>query len=983
MPNKALMLGVAFAVAGLVLLLTVLIGGPGSGPNDQSADVVDPELFVPGPGASEQNPLGNAEGIVYEIKESGILFFADRIIPRTEGEIDAIDTSIRIHFAPGRELTIDADEGTIVAPDQHPQEGQMRGNVVVTLYETPDGSEVDFKSDQHVVIRMYFDDPVDFDLELQQIDSAGPIFMTGPQVQFRGRGLSLNYNQLHQRIQRLVIEEGESLHYIPESKAPLAPTAEADSADGSSNRTTKTGNKSAGNTSPQVTPDAPAPNTKQADHPVQYYLATFEQLNDVRVGRNQYVVEGDDLAAVFSTKAAGESDKPVASTGPGSSRITTPDYSQMLATSDPMSAAIAYALAANIGQTPDIDPRSLATFTDEDVVISWNGRLVVSPLSEDGVPEAVTGPDDVMVTVRGKPAKISTDQGETVRAPKISFFSLNAGLLAEGTAYSPVMIDAPDMGSLTGAKLAIDQTLGTGYILGPGSLTGQVRDMDNTADALGDKRPIDVSFEDRLNLAFYLKKQDAPKDDTSLPVSSGRIKGVKTADFLGNIHVDYAELDMTTDRLTLALLENAPEGDDKLAVESLSAIGNVEAFVKEENVRIYADRLAADPAHNQLELFGTTGTDETSEVPARVVRPDATLTGRHLVMDEKAGTVHVPGPGNFDFQPDPEDPGKTVHVQWVESMHYDDQAGTARFVGDVETLSVDGTDTNELMGNDLLLTFVKDESVDAKKADPTNPTAGRRLATAVMDGNVRYRARSYSTSELKPNQIQTELYLTKSEKMVFTDPGTSASGDDKEAVQQVHVIGTGRMLITDTRSKDETSATAKPDNAQPINFGGQGLTAFQWSDGLILDLTHGEMLMKGAVAMVHQPLEGDKVQLDCHDLTAEIKPADKSGGRKASQGGWLSEDAAKPELQRVWADGGIRIITGNKTVTCDHLLYEEAKREIFLWSDEPNVAVFHVEGQPTASKSSAFKWNRDTGTVEVLRLRSGIIPLRRSERDND
>jgi hypothetical protein len=815
---------------------------------------------------------------------------------------------------------------------------------------------------------------------------------------------------------------------------------------------------------------APIPPETQADEdpgrPIQYYLANFEQLNDVRVGQDQYVIEGDDLFAIFSAKAAGEKDKPAPAPAPGlepapgsadapapvsasdplspwervrvradvssaSSEESVdstksrphpgprprgegeqPGRSLSLATADPMSDALRYALAAAIGQVPDEDPRSLATFTDEDVVITWSGKLTVTPLSD--VPDALAGPDDVMVTVKGKPANIVTDKGESVSAPEVSFLSQHAALLAKGTADFPVQIESPELGSLKGLELSIDQALGTGYVTGPGSLTGLIRDKhdnnDNaepapdtasadTRNPIPDTRSIAVAFDDRLDLAFYLKQNQTPVDPARPLSGDNRIKGVKSADFLGNVRVDYDELDMTTDRLTLALLEELPNGakreDDKLAVESLSAIGNVQADVKSENVKVFADRLFADPAKDQLELFGTPGSEDVPATFARVVRPDATLAGEHLVMNETGGTVDVPGPGSFDFLPDAENPGKTVHITWATSMHYDDLAGQAKFLGDVKTLSTDGTDTNELMGDDLVLTFVKDESADAK-ADVASAsgggaagTEGRRLATAVMNSNVRFRARSYATAEHK--DLLTELFLI-GPRMEFNDPGLSAPIGPDEALQQVQVIGTGRMLITDMRppgsDADETEATAKPangNNPASIDIAGRGRTAFEWSDRLILDLTHGEMLMKGAVAMVHQPAPGsdgkpgERVQLDCQDLAAELKkPRDK---KKSS--GWLSEDAPKPELSRVWADHGIRILHGPATVTCDHLLYEEDKREIILWSDEPNVVTFESEGEPTPAKSSAFKWHRDTGRVEAFMLRTGTIPLRRSEREKN
>ena len=1006
MPNKFLTIGIALGVAALVLLLAVLMGGPRTSVQDQTDSAFNIEDVYPVPENPEDGQLqvGEVRGIVYEVSDSGILFFANRVVPKPQGVIDVIETTAQIHLAPGRELTIVADEGTVVAPDNHPREGEMRGNVVVTLYETPDGSPVDFDTDQHVVIRMYFDDPVQFDLELQQIDSAGKLFMTGPQVQFRGQGLSLNYNQLRHRIERLVIEHGESLHYIPEPK-PTAKTPTQKSPPRVKPDSSAVASKS--NTSPEspTAPAAgtdtsaatdPAPNTDAGGRPIQFYLATFEELDDVRVGQDQYIIEGDDLSAIFSAKSAKGNDdaqQPEDALASDASPRSEPGVTQgsiELAASDPLRGALLHALAASIGQVPEEDTRSLATFTDEDVVITWKGRLVVSPLSDP--PKEIAGPDDIRVSVRGVPTKIRTENGETIDAPEVSFFSQNSRLLAKGTPDSPVHVSAPDMGKLLGQELSIDQLNANGYVLGPGQLTGQIKQdpedsaatSSDTTNPTAESRPISVAFDNRLDLDFYLKDKDAsaaPEPDNPMSGGDSRIKGVKSAAFTGNVRVDYTDLDMTADSLTLAMLEDAPEGDDKLAVSSLDAQGNIKADVVDQDVMIEAHRLHAEPARDQLELFGKQG------APALVIRPDATLAGDHIVMDQQARTVTVMGPGWFDVMQDPDDPGKTVRVTWATRMDYDDAEGTAKFLGDVRTLSTDGTDTNELMGDQLDMVFVKDDSANDESADSNSRrdrTAGRRLATAHMTGTVRFRARSYAT----PNhqQLLTELFMLGPE-MLFTDP--AADGSNNNAPQQVQIIGTGRMLITDTRPKSDLEASITPasNSGQPsIDIAGRGKTAFQWSDRLVLNLTAGIMTMKGSVVMVHDPEDGDRVQLDCTDLAAELKQTDESrsaGAKKTGGGGggWLDKDAPKPELERVWADGGIRILQGPTTVYCDHLLYEESKREMLIWSDDPRTVTVEVEGEPNLTKASAFKWNRDTNRREAFKIRSGTIPIRRSERE--
>ncbi len=1047
MPNKVLTIGAAVGVAALVLLLAVIAGGPSSGTHGPTPTVPEnPDVFLGDPSGKDQLPIGVSEGFYYESHEGGRLMriTGDTLIPLPDGVGKLTPMDVKIELAPGRELTMTADQAVVVAPDNHPREGEMSGNVVVTFYETPDGSPVDFNSERDIVMRIYFDEPVLFDLELQQIDSDGPLFMTGPQIQFLGKGLSLNYNQLRHRIERLVIEQGQSLHYIPKP-ATKPDTATPPATDHSTQPAVTAAATQPAATAAATQPDTtttsdttavavnddtdPEPDTSR---PAQFYLATFEQLQDVRVGQDQYVIQGDDLSAVFSANAAGgvdnseapdSSDAPHApatpdpTSSPGApaesthQRPTISNRSIQLASSDPLRGALLQAIASSFAQVNANaqDPRSLATFTDEDVIITWSGRLVITPLND--IPDEIASPDDVMVVVKGSPATILTDRGETILAPKrVSFLSQNARLLVEGTDAKPFTVDAPGMGTLIGRELSIDQLLGTGYVLGPGKLVGLIKDKPNEANSPSSPNPqpptpnpkhITVAFHDRLDLDFYLKdKAHDAKPDTRSPAGSSRIKSIKTATFTGNIVIDYTQLDLTSDRLTLQLPpeQDAPattdveQGKDQLAINSLDAQGNVNVFVKDQDVTLQADHLHADPAKDQLELFGT------QDKPAKVIRPDATLVGDHIVMDQLAGTVNVVGPGWFDYLQDPNDPTKTVRVTWVTSMQYDDAKGTAHFLGKVKTLSTDGTDTHELMGDDLEMTFVKDEdpSDDAQANTADNPgtpgTAGRRLATATMTGHVRFRARSYQTPSRK--QMLTELFMM-GPLMTFNDPGppppeAGAKNNDSpgspDAIQEIQVIGTGRMLITDTRPED--TATLKPGKKNPgadsIDMAGRGKTAFEWSDRLTLDLTHGLMVMKGAVAMVHQPVDGDRVQLDCQDLAAELKAPTTKKSRwgkapRPSGGGLLSKDAPKPELQRVWADGGIRILQGPYTIHCDHLLYQEAKRDILLWSDDPRQVTYEVQGEPNLTKSSALKWHRDTGRIEVFKIRTGTIPLRRDK----
>jgi hypothetical protein len=114
-----------------------------------------------------------------------------RITPLPDGVSDVVAPSLRDHFTPQRVLTMTADEGTVYAPENQPRRGEMRGNVVLTLYETNEDRPVDLRGTADIVVRVMLD-AANFDLELGQVDSASVVRLTGPTVDFRGQGLSPN-----------------------------------------------------------------------------------------------------------------------------------------------------------------------------------------------------------------------------------------------------------------------------------------------------------------------------------------------------------------------------------------------------------------------------------------------------------------------------------------------------------------------------------------------------------------------------------------------------------------------------------------------------------------------------------------------------------------------------------------------------------------------------------------------------------------------
>src|SRR5690606_23636645 len=102
---------------------------------------------------------------------------------------------------------------------------------------------------------------------------------------------------------------------------------------------------------------------------------------------------------------------------------------------------------------------------DDDVVIRWTGRLVVEPLERK--PRPLAGPDDLLLTLTGEPVTIRTGRDETVTSRQVTFLASAGRVEASGSEDSLVLLESPQMGTVTGTQLVINQSLANGHVRGP------------------------------------------------------------------------------------------------------------------------------------------------------------------------------------------------------------------------------------------------------------------------------------------------------------------------------------------------------------------------------------------------------------------------------------------------------------------------------------------------------------------------------------
>ncbi|HEX7008516.1 MAG TPA: hypothetical protein VF184_00950 [Phycisphaeraceae bacterium] len=1137
MSKRLWVIGAACGLAAVVLLVSLLVGSGGGSASQQAAtppppiqpDVntrFDSERTISGDDIRQQ-PFEAIEGGRYtslEGERRRVLTW-QRMTPRPQGVSEVTFPVAQIYFTDNRVLEIRSDQGTFIAPENQPRQMDLRGHVVLTLFESEGGRPVDLQGLRDIRLRAYLD-RASVDLEAGHVESDSEVYLVGPRVEFRGRGLSLTYNQLRRRIDRLEVFEGESFRLKPEARLVDA-EAEAGSADSRavsrdsaatqprSGRGAGRGDRRAGaraaagnsrGAGAKAKDRASSPASAAATQPDeafrrQFYRARFQRDVQVRTIDGQMTMEGDELDVIFSLNTTQEQE-PNAQPGQGESgpvdgggrprrqrssegglsgqdRIGRFDPSRagdelaasraFVRSSHHLSGAAARGLpslmafqwtALAMGQVEAESSGGLSLqppvppVEPEDIVITWTGPLVVLP---EEPPASMMDPDDMLLVLKGEPAWARTDQEQTIRGAVLQY-QQNAGVLsATGSDTAPLVVDSPRAGVLRGASLLLDQSRGTGYVIGPGMLEA------STAEAAAEQEPqerdLRIDWRDRLD--FVLDRQEDQQNqrrrDTARSGQTSRgpassLSGLRSAVFKGDVQVRHPQLELSSQTLrlvmddptgdqprtlkrieatgnistrlrgqqdedqvlvrseilnidlerdasgqaqptrlvakqrvyaqhqqmqlesqqldvTLAQADSAdkPAGDadvsaDRLTIQRMIAQEAVRVSLEDEEVLLAGDRMIVEAGGDQIQLLGS------EDSPARVVRPDATLSGPRLVIatsDQAVQTIDVIGPGWLDAQMDPDDPAAKLSVTWHDSMRYDDQTGEARFAGDVHSTTQNAKSRTRLSSEHLQLELARVEAQQDESAVSSTPQQApssqrsslgrRRIRFAEATGDVvQFTADGFDPHE--PDRPHTQIHL-EGPRMIF-------QGES----EQVQVIGAGRMLIQDHRPPQAAPAD---EASSDVRFTGRGATLFLWQKRLTLDAARNDMLLEQTVQMIHQPADGGRaVQLDAQSLLADLE---ETGGL----GVWGSGDAPQPDIRLVQADQLVRVIEAGRTVTSDHLRYTEADQTVVFWADAGRLVQVTDPQRPTPLRAGQIKWSLEGDRFEILQPGPAVVPLTR------
>lgn len=970
MLNRWVVIGGASGLAVAVLLITMLAGGrptpPAASPRTPRQPGVAPPALHIGqgdqPGASATPTLQTATQYVYESRSSEglpIRIFGDKAEPQPDFNLDVTRPGAIIYLAPRRVLRIDADHGQVYAPENHPQSGLLDGHVTLRLFEGPADRDVDLDHPtRDLQLTITFDQPVEFDLGLGQLESAGRVVLTGRQVEFEGSDLLLGYNDKLGRLQKLRIANGKHLRIRGAGRSlgggPVRDDAPA---------------------------EASATQTRREDSSPQFYRVRFQ--DNVHAGGGGLTsMDADELAVVFSLSGSGE------------------DEGLLDGVQGPPKAPA----------TADEPDAPTPTDSPQDLLITWSGQMIVEP-EETPSPE-LAGPDDTLLVLTGDPVQVLTDRNERIVAAGVDYLASADRLRVIGSDQHPVTIDSPQLGVLQGGMLELRERAGEGAIHGPGRLRTPA-----DSDGRDTAQPLDVTWNQGVDLRFRTvqdgkgparQELDAAtfrgdvivRDDQfdvradALHVNTAAADGdqepqIQSLSAVGNVVVNTTatddrpagtirsqtldirtELDergrvrptalvasggvhasqpgslLEADAMTVALGPDADDAD-RPVIRSIEATKNVRIRLDVDDLPldVKADRLVADVLADQVEFFGT------SESPALLSRADGTLSGAHIVMHEASELVHVIGPGVFTFNDlRPEGRNATVEITWADGMEFNNRGGQARFRGDVKVNGQSAGDTVALVSHEVRVEF-SPQIVGAPDDAPDDEDPLKKGFSSIRKmfavGDASLTATRHDDAD--PAKVSARVQITGPE-LVF---------DNFDDTLQVH--GAGTMLVEDYRPGKPGAAGSSSE----VEISGRGATLFVWDRQMTIDARHNDLRLAGAVRMLHKPQDGSApTQLDCDAFNADLE-APAEGGHV---GVWTTGQAPSPRVVAITAAGRVRVLNDARTINADQLRYTGADRTVVLSAAGPGKYCELIErGKNSILTAEKFRWNLARDRIEIER----------------
>ena len=1026
----------ACAAATVVLFLTLLTDPSDSQQGKRSDVQMDPDIAWNLPDSARPGLLAPGRGTPLNIRtknERGQIFEfqGDSLDPldNAMNMVRLIQPVSRIHLKPGeRVLEIRADEGTFIAPGLQPRSGDFQGNVVVTLFETQGGKQINLSPDSpHIALRIFLDE-ASFDLEAGSIDSEGPVYVTSRRFEFKGRGLRMTYNEVRKRLQELIITRGESLRLT--RHAPKKPTEDPAPAQ----------------------PVSDAGDDATAAPLIQYYKAVFHD-EVVITEPTGGIRDCNRMEITFGIERGEKDDQLLQNLGPR--RKNSKDKSSRIKTgASAVSADPVTQVLLNVIAQTGRDSRSLFTPRDDDIVVTWKGKLTVLPQPDK--PASLKGKNDFLFDLYGAPMRITTVKEDLViNAAKLSYLNHAARLKLDGDAEHLLTFIAEQWGVMRTDGLTIDVKEERAIFHGAGAWKAHGErnviaeiEPERQFGSRYDRLPpgTTLAWHDKLVVNFYMR-EDGRREGL------GDIKAVERAVFHGDVNIYHPDFDLRADSMTAALLtpdaetgkqrlndmraqgnihviSRADDPDDQMNLRSRELIVGLETLpngnlrptgvlakgavrARQRELTLMSNELLVElqqsddddttlrktrpePSTSKVEYKRITArddvrveieqSDDTVEIsantlvvegdeiqffgqdnqPASMATSKGMIVAQHLVLDQVRETLHAIGAGTFD-----------IFAAVLE------EDGDHRFMDRELLLSTTWRDNMHYDNKNNYVQFIGNVLSRAKRENSTSQLRADdvRLDLAVLEdtggagGDNKLLSRGNRSLDRIAAHGNVQFIAADWGRFGADKPQTRVTIEGQvvtfeSATQRVQVIGQGRMGVEDYSEKDVMERL----DADPLaQVSGRGATLFTWADQLNLDFKHNDMLILGQVQMMHVPQGksiNEGVQVDCRRLVADLI---ETGGLNM-----LHRDKVDHvNLREVLANDDVRVIGHGHEIYTDTLDYTHYDQIMMLEANAGNNTTVHNTESNFTTRARKIKWHLQDNRIEIINVGRGTLPVRR------
>lgn len=1024
----------------LVVVIALLTRGGAEQRGVSAVDAIDPGDVPPPPGRAppaslnarriDPSVLETATGTVVEREDPKtrrlkLRFMAEKITPLPRYEMQVQRPQIFLFLSPSRVIHLVSGTGHFVAPGNTPQSGEFKDNLVLTVFDSGSERPANLSPDSpDRVLRLELPDGAIFDATRGEVRSAGPVHLVTPgtdQAELSGRGLYMIYNEIAERIDRLVIDSVQVLRLRP--GAPGAPGgSEASGGPGGSEEPSEARNVSERRKGTRSRVAAPKDG--------QLYRFSFER--SVRVESEGELIEADQLEAYVVVVDSGARETGAVTPGSGDgrdARATRPE-------------------AAGDSRSP-----APAQESRRGIEITGGGKLVMEPST---APAEAKEMDEVFLRFTGaaNPVRVELRRSTSLTAQRLDYLDTGRRLTAVGSEAHPLRLDSPQLGRAAALRLVLKLDEQVGRLEGPGyiravapggeeKVSGTNSAAETVPDTIMNEKPralppdFDIVWSNNAQFEFDTAQGEADPALRSVTfIGAVRIAEPRfaldaeqvTAKFalveekselaeieaIGNVNVEapdgaaqaeklWMELDPVAGgsprpRRLIAegsagfaskegaiageyldvvfLAEPAKEEPKGAHATEESAAGRFAADVAtitarrkvrliQKDVRVMCDRLDADNTAGTAVLTGSVTIERDSED-----QPPFKLGVDRLELDQHKKTAYAPSGGLLTFTRATEGDEETplpISVRWSERMSFDDAAGLVQVTGNVVAEEMkSATEMHTLRAEQLTLELVDPIVVEQ--------TSNKKKKRAKAEGDL-------LDADLSGRQVKRLVARTnvrvEAREGDANRPGRdlwrfTLRGDRLEytlADEMARMIGPGKMLIEDYRPAGDkaarggtvSSADSSRAGSSLAQVSGRGQTLFTWSKELTFDKINGKMTLDQGVQMTHIPDAGAgpvTITLDADRLIADM--------RDSSKVEVIGMRMGSLDVDHIEALGDVQIKHGTQHIVA-HRIYYDGEQKVVTLSGEPQRPVEFTDLKSlNPVRGRVIRWNLETGRREIV-----------------